>query len=179
MADAYYVVMRRIITLTALALGLTGGVAAADRHDRTFGGNHERGGRDRVVVRTNNNNWNRGGTWNRGGNYNTGNRGYRDNRSYIRVERTRPVWRNNGYYFGGNIGFRTYHRPVINVRYRDYYRRPALVVENYDPVPGYIWIQGNWNWSGYEWVWTPGHYDIDQSYDQSYDQTYDGGYYSE
>jgi hypothetical protein len=163
--------MRRIITLTALALGLTGGVAAADRHDRTFGGNRgpsvrDHGSRDRVVIR-NNNNWNRGTTYNRG--YN---RGY--NRNVVRVNRVRPTFRNNGFYFSGGV-YRQYHRPVINVRYRDYYRRPALVVENYDPMPGYIWIQGNWNWSGYEWVWAPGHYEVDSNYvDDGY---YEGSYY--
>lgn len=142
--------MRRIITLTALAIGLSSGVALADRRGPAV--RDHRG--DRQVVRTNNN-------WNRGGN------------RTVRVQRMRPAFRNGRFYFAGGF-YRPYVRPVINVHYRDYYRRPALIVENYDPVPGYIWIQGSWQWSGYEWNWVPGHYEVDQSYsDGGY---YDGGY---
>ena len=180
-------VMRRILTLTALALCFTTGAALADRRG---GGPTVRDHRDRDRVDTRSNNirgwntntnrdWNRttDRTWSRDRDRDRG-------RRFVRVERTRPTFRDNRFYFGGGT-YRPYVRPVINVRYRDYYRRPSLVVENYDPVPGYIWIQGSWNWSGYEWTWMPGHYDVDTSYDDrgyydnsSYDNSsYDNGSY--
>jgi hypothetical protein len=122
----------------------------ADRH---HGGRAEvrdhRG--DRVVIRNNNN----VRTWNR-----SNDRGRRDR--VVRVERQRPVYRNGGFYFGTR--FHRYNRPVINYHYRNYYQRPALIVENMDPVDGYIWVQGNWSWNGYEWIWQPGHYEVDPSY---------------
>ena len=154
--------MKRILTLTAIALGLTGGVAMADRGGRV----RDHRDRDRIVVRDRgNSNWNYNRGYNRG--YDGGyNRGY--NRPVVRVTRTRPAFRDGRFYFGNNGGYRVYQRPVINVRYRDYYRRPALVVENYDPVPGYIWIQGNWQWNGYEWIWMNGRYEVDQNYNDSY-----------
>jgi hypothetical protein len=166
--------MKRIITLTAIALGLSGGVALADRHGDRGGRSEVRDHRyDRPVVR----NYDRGDNRWRGNDRRYDNRRW-DNRSRVRVERVRPTFRNNRFYFSGGT-YRTYNRPVINVRYRDYYRRPALVVENYDAVPGYIWMQGSWSWNGYEWVWMPGHYEVDQSYndDVYYDQgSYDSTY---
>jgi hypothetical protein len=187
--------MRRIITLSALALALSGGVALADR--RGGGGPVVRDHGDRGPERTDNRNNNNGrfnnerpqwGGNDRGqrgnerqwrGNY-RGDRGnerqWRGNdRNVVRVNRERPTFRGNRFYFSGGIS-RPYVRPTFNVRYRDYYRRPALVVENYDAVPGYISIQGAWNWTGYEWSWTAGHYDIDPSYDDSYNASYDDGY---
>src|SRR3954454_15553233 len=88
--DASMGVMKRIITLTALALGLSSGVALADRHGGGWrGGNgptvrdHRDFGRsDRVVIRNNDRVVNRGsyrGGWNRGD-------------RYVRVECSRPVW---------------------------------------------------------------------------------------
>jgi hypothetical protein len=171
--------MKRIITLTAIALGLSGGVALADRNNGGRGGRSEvRDHRnDRPVVRNNDRNDNR---W-RGNDSRNDNRWRgNDNRRYdnrVRVERTRPQFRNNRFYFSGGT-YRTYNRPVINVRYRDYARRPALIVENYDAVPGYIWMQGSWSWTGYEWNWVPGHYEVDQSYqdDAYYDQSVSPGF---
>lgn len=61
------------------------------------------------------------------------------------------------YVFPGGV-VRTYRRPVIHEHYRDRHRRPALIVETYDPVPGYVWVGGGWSWSGYEWMWTPGYW---------------------
>lgn len=63
-------------------------------------------------------------------------------------------------------------RPVIRERYYNYDRRPAVIVENYNPVAGYSWVAGGWTWNGYEWVWLAGHYEPDPSYvDRGY-----GGY---
>jgi hypothetical protein len=61
------------------------------------------------------------------------------------------------YVFPGGV-VRTYHRPVIRTHYYDVRVRPAVVVENYDPVPGYVWVGGNWTWGGAEWVWSPGYW---------------------
>ena len=36
---------------------------------------------------------------------------------------------------------------------------PALRVERYDNRAGYLWVRGNWNWQGDQWVWVPGHYE--------------------
>ena len=152
--------MRRIL-LTAIALSLLGGVASADRwHGR------------------------RDTSWNSGGTVVTRDHGRRDwgRREYIRTEprreyrrewRRNPVYVNNGRFVFGNGVVRTYRRPVFEHRYYDYRYRPTVVVENYDSVPGYIWIQGSWNWNGYEWTWTSGYYSPDPNYqDTSYQDSY-------
>lgn len=144
--------MKRIIIMTLAALTLSGGVALADRHR----GDHDR--RDRWERRDDR----RGdrGRWDRGH--------QRVDRSRwsggVRVSRTRPVYRNNTFYFNGGYSHR-YQRPVIRHRYYNYYQRPAIVVENYDPVPGYVWVAGQWDWNGYEWIWVNGHYEVDINYD--------------
>jgi len=61
------------------------------------------------------------------------------------------------YVFPGGV-VRAYRRPVFHEHYRDFHRRPAVIVEAYDPVPGYVWVGGNWGWSGAEWVWSPGYW---------------------
>lgn len=158
--------MRRITILSLLAVTLFGGVASAD-HGRGRG----RGGAGRapggVVVR--------------------------DHRTYdrrpqrvrvqqprrVRYER-RPVYVNNGrFVFSGGVT-RTYRRPVIQYRYYNYRVRPQIVVENYDPVPGYIWVAGSWSWNGREWMWTNGYYAPDPSYTQeSYGYDTDGDGYAD
>lgn len=161
--------MRRIIITTLVALTALGGVASADRghrdhhrNDRNNGSWHANGGvtvqrrAQRPVVR-----------------YQSQPRytsSYRyQPRSYTRVVR-RPIY---------------VQRPVIRYRYYNYYQRPTLLVENYPARDGYYWVAGQWSWSGYEWIWTPGHYEPDPSYDsQYYDNSYDssytnGGYYDE
>lgn len=149
--------MKRIITLALLGITLTTGAALADR-DR----GHRKHDRDRVVHRHDNR-----------ANHRHVDRG-RDRRVVVRdrdrhrnvqrhVHRSRPVYRNNRFYFDGGVT-RVYRRPVIRQRYTNYYQRPAILIENYDPMPGYIWIAGHWNWSGYEWTWVPGHYEVDVNY---------------
>ena len=59
-------------------------------------------------------------------------------------------------------------RPVIRHRYYNYYQRPAIIVENYAPMTGYYWVPGQWDWNGYEWLWTPGHYELDPAYYPGY-----------
>jgi hypothetical protein len=145
--------MRRIIVFTLLALTLGGGVAFADR-------DHNRRGDHRSDYRR--------------GDHRSD---YRGDRRYIRnprdpvwhqrqrrVEHRRPVYVNNGYYQFNN-GYRyRYARPVIRQRYFDYRVRPQIIVENYEPVTGYVWVAGQWQWNGYEWTWISGHYAADPSY---------------
>jgi hypothetical protein len=84
-----------------------------------------------------------------------------------------PIYVNNGrYVFHGGVS-RTYVRPVIRHRYYDVRVRPTIVVENYDPVPGYLWVQGHWQWNGYEWTWASGYYAPDARFRVYYD---DGSY---
>ncbi len=141
--------------MTLAALTLSGGVALADR-DR----GHNR--RDNRVERRDNHRHDRSdrARWNRG---NT-----RVDRSRhsggVRVVRSRPSFRNNTFYFANGHTHR-YQRPVIRHRYYNYYQRPAIIVENYAPVAGYVWVAGQWNWNGYEWIWVNGHYEVDANFD--------------
>jgi hypothetical protein len=63
------------------------------------------------------------------------------------------------YTFPGGV-VRVYNPPVIRAHYYNYYSRPALIVENYDPVPGYVWMHGSWSWNGGEWIWVPGYWSV-------------------
>jgi hypothetical protein len=164
--------MRRILPLTLLALTVMSSAAFADRdrgrRDRPGGvhvdrsrvhraerpvrNDHRFSRNDRRVVRNDR----------------------RVVERRVNVRRVRPTYRDGRFYFAGGF-YRTYQRPVINVRYTNYYQRPALLVENYEPVPGYIWVRGHWSWNGYEWQWNPGHYEVDPSFNQPY--YYDGGTY--
>jgi hypothetical protein len=147
--------MKRIL-LAFLTLGLLTGVASAD---------HRRGGRGR--------NHNRGGvTWSGGVSVHTAPvRVYQQPRR-VYVERTRVVRR--PIYV---------QRPRIQYRYYNYYQRPVVLSENYNAMPGYYWVSGQWSWNGAEWVWYQGHYEpdpnyVDPGYSQpSYDASYDGSYY--
>lgn len=144
----------KIIPMALVALTLSGGVALADRdRGRWRDTSHYQGG---TVVTPTNRNQNRG-------RYND--RRY-DNHRHVVVQRARPTFRNNRFYFAGGQ-YQRYQRPVIQYRYRNYYQRPAVVVENMQAVDGYVWSPGQWEWGGYEWQWIPGHYDIDTSYQAS------------
>lgn len=66
---------------------------------------------------------------------------------------------NGRYVFPGGV-VRTYRRPRIRERYYDVHVRPAVVVEQYDPVPGYVWVAGSWSWGGREWIWAPGYWAV-------------------
>jgi hypothetical protein len=161
-------IMRKVFIAVLLCIVGTAGTASADRYRRD--------NRDRVIIRDNRNN-NRVVT-----------RDHRyDNRTVVRTqpryERPRYVRRpvyvsNNQYTFHDGRTFH-YRRPVINYRYTNYRVRPTILVENYNNVPGYVWVAGNWNWNGYEWIWVSGHYEVDNSYvEPSYYQSgYQGGYY--
>jgi hypothetical protein len=144
--------MLKVLSLTALVLGLSGGVALAD-HGR--GGDHRSGfverraaPQSRAIIRDHHE-W-RGGNvvrehrgWNNGGRVIV-----RNEPRYHRYDR-RPIY---------------VSRPVIRERYYNYYRRPAVIVESYNSMAGYYWVAGAWAWDGYEWIWQPGHYEPDPSY---------------
>jgi hypothetical protein len=82
---------------------------------------------------------------------------YRSNN--VRVHR-QPIHHHNGYYRFSNGHSVRYTRPVITQRYYNYRVRPTLLVENYAPVDGYVWVRGHWNWNGGEWIWISGHYAV-------------------
>jgi hypothetical protein len=149
--------MRRIFIFALLALTMAGGVAGADgyRH-RDSGTRYQRGG--------------------------------------VTVQRSYPRYRHN--YYRPSYNARVYvqpsvrivrhpiyvQRPLIRYRYYNYYQRPAVIIENQLPMTGYIYVAGQWQWNGYEWIWQPGHYQPDSAYDSynGYDTSpsYDGSYYN-
>ncbi len=147
----YNLGMRNKLVLAALGLVLSGGVAMADH----WRGNHEHGergrtivetrGRDRVIVEP---------------------RRYERDRVIVNRGYDRHIYVGHGdrFYFNGGHDYRVYHRPVIRERYYDYRIRPRVVVENYDPMSGYIWVQGGWQWNGAEWQWFGGHYAVEVGY---------------
>ena len=185
---------RSVLPLTALALGLSSGAAFADHRDHDRGDSHrnntvvvrDHGGRGDVVVHE------RGGY--RGGNVVVRDHGgFRGNTVVVRdhgdfrggnrvIVRGEPRSYNHGYYNRGyyNRGYYNHSirrpifvsRPFIGHRYFNYYQRPALIVENYDAMAGYYWVPGHWEWSGYEWIWQPGHYQPDPNYVESYYDNY-------
>lgn len=166
--------MLKFIPLTALALGLSSGVALADHH----GGSHAGGDHRAVVVERHaspvvrdHRDFHGGGVVVRGGHdWHGGGVVVRDGHDW---HGGGHVIRGGGYY-GGYARRPIYvHRPVIRERYYDHYRRPSVIVENYGPVAGYYWVAGSWQWNGYEWLWQPGHYEPDPSYVGA---AYDGGY---
>lgn len=143
--------MRRIIMFALVALTMFGGVAMADRRDHR-GGVHVQQSRPRFERHYNN-----GPRYERNHRYTSPRYVTRPSYRYVR----RPIY---------------VQRPVIRYRYYNYYQRPAVLVENYAAMPGYYWVAGAWSWNGYEWIWTPGHYEPDPNY-QTYDQpTYDPSY---
>ena len=132
------------LALAALTVSLMGGVAAADHrdhgrviveHDRGRTVVVEHGRHDRVIVEPR--------------------REYHADR-HIYLS-------GNRFAFRGGV-YREYHRPIIRERYYDYRVRPRLVVESYDPAPGYVWMQGGWQWNGAEWQWFGGHYVVEGGY---------------
>lgn len=81
----------------------------------------------------------------------------------------RPLYVNNGRFTFHNGHTVVYSRPVIRERYYNVRVRPQIIVENYPAQYGYIWVQGNWSWNGYEWVWNQGYYAPDPSISVYYD----------
>ena len=150
--------MLKLVPLTALALGLSSGVALADHR----GGDH-RGGDHRAVVahpapvvRDHGREWHGGGERGR-----TFVREGREYRGGGRVVVHQPYYRHDYRVVRRPIFV---SRPIIRAHYYNYYRQPSLLVENYGAMPGYYWVAGQWSWNGYEWLWQPGHYEPDPNY---------------
>ncbi len=153
--------MLKLVPLTALALGLSSGVALAD-HPRGEYRGESRGDRRAVVehrapvVRDHGRDFHGGGEW-RG---RTVVREGREFRGGGRVVVREPYRRD--YRVVRHPIFVS--RPIIRGHYYNHYRRPSLIVESYGAMPGYYWVAGQWSWNGYEWLWEPGHYQPDPSY---------------
>jgi len=151
--------MRKVLVFSSLVLLLVAGDAFAGRGRGNGGGgrvvvrDHRGGGGggggpSRVVVRDH-----RGG----GGSY------YRGGGPVYKAKRS-PVYVTGGrYVFPGGV-VRAYRRPVIRTHYYDVRYRPTIIVESYDPVPGYIWVGGNWRWNGVEWIWISGYWSVDVNF---------------
>jgi hypothetical protein len=131
---------RKLVLVTILSLMMSP-LAFAGRGHGHGGGKH-----NRVVVRDHR------------GPSGPGRPHVRDHRhGGARVKHVRVT--NGRYVFPGGV-VRVYQRPVMRVKYRDRHVRPAIIVEQYDPVPGYVWVRGNWSWGGAEWVWVPGYWSV-------------------
>lgn len=171
--DAHNEGMKRILPMALIALTLSGGVALADRGRGRW---HDTSNRQGGTIVTPTRGYDRGRhDDHRWDNRRWDNRRY-DNHRHV-VVRARPTFRNDRFYFSGGH-YQSYQRPVIQYRYRNYYQRPAVIVENIQPVGGYIWSPGQWEWDGYEWQWIPGHYDVDPNY-QDDDSSYQDSYYQD
>ena len=48
--------------------------------------------------------------------------------------------------------------PPPVVVYHDRPAPPPLIVEDYGPRHGYVWVRGHWRWNGNRYVWIRGHY---------------------
>jgi hypothetical protein len=167
--------MKRHLILTALTIAALCGTAAADRW---HGGGHSGG-------------WGHGNAgWSRGGGgWSNGGGGWHGGFSAgVTVRTPRVVYQQPRVVYQ-QPRVRFVRRPIyvrapqIRVHYYDYYQQPTVLVENYPARDGYYWVAGQWTWSGYEWMWTAGHYEPvqQQYYDQGYyDQNYDNqGYYDQ
>ena len=152
--------MKNILSTALLALTMMGGVAAADR------GHGDHGDRGR----------NHSGATVRGGvtvNVRGGYRAPARQQRQVRVQRQRVYNTGGRFTFGGGVE-RRYVRPTFQTHYYSYRARPTVYVEQMAPVEGYIWVNGDWSWSGREWIWQAGHYEPDASY--QYDTYNNGGY---
>jgi hypothetical protein len=163
--------MRKVI-LALVTLGLSSGVAVADRHNGGWSGGSHGGGR--VIVHNNNSSHFGGSHYTGARNWNSGTRNWSGGVRVVPHGRT---------YSRGYIARRPIYvqRPVIRHRYFNYYQRPSIIVENYNAMDGYTWVPGQWQWSGVEWIWQPGHYEpiADSSYYDSGYNDYNDGYYTE
>jgi hypothetical protein len=148
---------RKLALLTILGLVLASSAAFADRGRR--GGGDRKG--DRVVVRDHraaprpvvrDHRGPRPAVRDHRGPGHVKHHGKHHRHKHVRVSGGR-------YVFPGGV-VRVYKKPVIRERYYNRHVRPAIIVEHYDPVPGYVWVRGDWRWGRGEWVWTPGYWAV-------------------
>jgi hypothetical protein len=150
--------MLKLVPLTALALGLSSGVALADHRGGESHGNRRAVVEHRApVVRDHGREWHGGNGW-RGQTVVREGRGYHGGGHAVVRQ---PYYRHDYRVVRRPIFV---SRPIIREHYYNYYRHPSLVVENYGAMPGYYWVAGQWSWNGYEWLWQPGHYEPDPNY---------------
>jgi hypothetical protein len=128
--------MKRISILTALTIMLAGGIASADH------GRH-RGHSDRG---------HRGWNWSAGVSVRT---------PAVRVVQPRVVVVHRP---------RVVQRPVVVVQAQPTYVQPTYVQPTYvqptyvapPPPQPQVWVEGRWSWTGYNWQWIDGHYEVQQ-----------------
>jgi hypothetical protein len=140
--------MRRYLGTIGFVLFLSTGIAVAGPHGGGGGRDHRTGGGG-VTVRDHRS-YSGSPTVVRDHRGPSAGPVVRDHRGAVRVSGGR-------YVFPGGV-VRTYRTPVIRQHYYSYYRRPALIIESFDPVPGYVWMRGDWRWNGAEWLWVPGYW---------------------
>lgn len=63
-------------------------------------------------------------------------------------------------------------RPVVVVQPQPTYVEPTYVAPPPPPQPQ-IWIEGRWNWTGYNWQWIDGHYEVQVQQQPVYDEPCD------
>ena len=158
--------MKKLI-LSALVLALTGGAAMADR-GHGGGGGRSSGGHASGGVTVHNGGGFRGGEVSRGGGWNRGGGVVvHENRGGAWRGEAREGWHGDRGYYRGGRGYREniwMPRPMIREHYYNYGYRPSLIVEDYGPRDGYFFVRGDWQWNGEEWIWMPGHYEVDPAY---------------
>lgn len=155
MADAPCLAMlRRILMTCSLALMASAGAASADH----FRGN---AGHGRVVrsepARAEGGRWSGPVRYERGDGYQR--RGAYDGRYDGRRYEGREHFGERGRFEGRRYIYPE-RRYVVREHYYNRWARPGLIVENYAPMDGYVWVHGDWQWNGYEWIWYPGHYEL-------------------
>lgn len=138
--------MRRILALSALSLVLAGGAAFAN----------PRGGAPSPVTRDH-----RGGISFGGHGAMTGGSARDRHNSAWSGGPNIGDHRATGWDTHATVGL---PRPIVRGRYHDVHRESVPIYESYSVRPGYIWVAGRWQWNGYEWIWQPGHYEIDAAY---------------
>lgn len=68
---------------------------------------------------------------------------------------------------------RVVQRPVVVVQTQPTYVEPTYVAPPPPPPQPQIWIEGRWNWTGYNWQWIDGHYEVQVQQQPVYDEPCD------
>lgn len=59
---------------------------------------------------------------------------------------------------------RVVQRPVVVVQAQPTYVEPTYVEAPPPPPPQpQVWVDGRWSWTGYNWQWIDGHYEVQQA----------------
>lgn len=137
-----------ILSLSAFAILLTGGVAmASPRASTPFGG------QSHGAVQPNTYGgaaYAPGGTTVQPSTY--GGAGYSRHGSAAQPSHRQGIFGSIRFGVGAHSGATTYGN------YTNYQVQPQPMVETHQQVAGYVWIPGKWQWNGAQWVWTAGYY---------------------